>query len=212
MSHTSEWMWPPKVDFGLEDASVRSLHFQTEIRCCNSWFVRRSKGGSACHLRSLYPPRRGNFFSLQDQQRKAVLFLRRDGGLGDELSWGFRHILASITDTSRDGRLAPTYGRFPSKQGHEAELAAHTQTLTFTFYVLSGKCPPGRNNTNTSSRTVRADPLSKCTSVIFAAILIVTCQTGSKTFWARLPPKNLNLMILLEYNIDIDIQCKENKK
>lgn len=94
------------------------------------------------------------FFSLQDQQQKAVLFLRRDGGLGDELSRGFRHILASITDTSRDGHLAPTYGRVPSKPGHEVELAAHTQTLTFPFYVLSGKCPPGRNNTNTSSRTV----------------------------------------------------------
>lgn len=150
MSHTSEWMWPPKVDFGFEDASVRSLHFQTEIRWNNCWFVHHSKGGSACHLRSLYPQWRGNFFSLQDQQLKAMLFLSRDRGLGDELSQGFSHILASITDTSRDGRLAHTYSRVPSKPGHEAELPAHTQTLTFPFCVLSGKCPPGRKNTNTS--------------------------------------------------------------
>lgn len=74
-----------------------------------------------------------------------------DEGLRDELSrGGFSHIPASITDTSRDSRLASTYGHVPPSQGMRLSWL-RTQPLTFPFYVLSGKCPAARNNTTQPS-------------------------------------------------------------
>lgn len=55
-------------------------------------------------------------------------------------SGGFSHILASITDTSRDSRLAPTYGHVPSSQGMRLSWLRAASHFSFLCFVWKVSC------------------------------------------------------------------------
>lgn len=55
-------------------------------------------------------------------------------------SGGFSHILASITDTSRDSRLASTYGHVPSSQGMRLSWLRTASHFSFLCFVWKVSC------------------------------------------------------------------------
>lgn len=134
-------MSPQRHSSLFGDRHTRSYtHTERCILYTHSVMIHQSSEvGYACHFRSLYPLRCIN--SPSSFTNLAFVRLRSPSHPGHTAPYAMPHCGRGIkrriksklwpyphqhrTDTSRDGRLAATYGHVPSQPGHGAELDTH---------------------------------------------------------------------------------------